>query len=108
MADEAGAACCGICLLCGFGALSTWCNMNAFGGRGGRHTGCCGRCCNDSFNEDSMDRWDKDRAELRETAQPEGTAPMAIPPSGPAPGRPSESEPINPTVAPGISETHLK
>ncbi|KAJ7253062.1 hypothetical protein B0H12DRAFT_602972 [Mycena haematopus] len=82
-ADEAGAVCCGICLLCGFGALSNWCNTGSCGGRGGRHiAGCCGSCCDRSFNDDSMDRWDKDKAKLRtEKAQPEPTEPMSLPAS---------------------------
>ncbi|KAJ7625057.1 hypothetical protein DFH06DRAFT_96979 [Mycena polygramma] len=82
--DDAAAACCGICCLCGFGALSSWCNTSAFGaGRGGgSQPGCCGSCCNKSFNEDSMDKWDKDRAELRaENQQPEASRPMSIPSS---------------------------
>ncbi|KAJ7075113.1 hypothetical protein B0H15DRAFT_867908 [Mycena belliarum] len=78
--EEAGAACCGICCLCGFSALSSWCNMGSYGGRGGRRlNGCCGSCCNDSFNEDSMDRWDKDKANLRtETSQPAPSESMKI------------------------------
>jgi len=94
--DDAGAACCGICLLCGFGALGSWCNGQAFGGRGG--AGCCGSCCKKSFDEDSMDRWDKDKAKLRtEKAQPDATEPMLIRSStDPSPA----SEHANPIAAP--------
>ncbi|KAJ7151462.1 hypothetical protein C8R43DRAFT_1005282 [Mycena crocata] len=100
--DEAGAACCGICCLCGFSALSSWCNLNAYGGRGGRNlSGCCGSCCNNSFNEDSMDRWDKDKAALRtEKSEPAPTEPMTVPPmSMPVPQHtgsppPSTSPPV--------------
>ncbi|KAJ6613566.1 hypothetical protein B0H10DRAFT_2436371 [Mycena sp. CBHHK59/15] len=80
--EDIGAACCGLCCLCGFSALSTWCDQNAFGGRGGRGTGCCGSCCSKSFNEDSMDKWDKDKARLRtEKSQPAPSEPMRIPAS---------------------------
>ncbi|KAJ6463917.1 hypothetical protein C8R45DRAFT_503348 [Mycena sanguinolenta] len=104
MADEAGAACCGICftersfvVLCGFGALSNWCNTGSCGGRGGRHIrGCCGWCCDRSFNDDSMDKWDKDKAELRtEQAQPPPTEPMST-----AASEPLLSESTNPMTAP--------
>ncbi|KAJ6588377.1 hypothetical protein B0H19DRAFT_1248047 [Mycena capillaripes] len=96
--EDAAAACCGLCCLCGTGALGTWCNMNAFGGRGGRSVGCCGSCCNKSFNEDSMDKWEKDRANLREKSQPAPTEPMTIP-SSTEPSPASESS-TNPMVAP--------
>ncbi|KAJ7865262.1 hypothetical protein B0H13DRAFT_2670955 [Mycena leptocephala] len=101
-ADEAGAACCGICCLCGFSALSSWCNGTAFGNRGGRNiAGCCGPCCNRSFNEDSMDRWDKDKAKLRtEMSQPSPSEPMAIPSSTEHPP-PSATYPI---VAPASGD----
>ncbi|KAJ7756951.1 hypothetical protein B0H16DRAFT_1721423 [Mycena metata] len=79
--DEIGACCCGLCLLCGVGVLSTWCN-GGVRGRGGR--GC--PCFNQSSNEDSMDRWDKDKAKLRtETSQPGLTGPMTIASSHPEP-----------------------
>ncbi|KAF7366689.1 hypothetical protein MSAN_00927000 [Mycena sanguinolenta] len=93
-ADEAGAACCGLCLLCGFGALSNWCNTGSCSGRGGRHiAGCCGWCCDRSFDED---KWERDKAELRtEQAQPAPTEPMSL-----ASSEPLLSEPTNPMMAP--------
>ncbi|KAJ7130228.1 hypothetical protein C8R44DRAFT_731783 [Mycena epipterygia] len=102
--DDAAAACCGLCCFCGFGALESWCDLNAYGGRGGRHiTGCCGSCCNRSFNEDSMDRWDKDKAQLREKpadSQPEPSPPMSIPapPSSTEPS-PASANPTSPPAA---------
>ncbi|KAJ6591054.1 hypothetical protein DFH09DRAFT_1073816 [Mycena vulgaris] len=80
--EDVGAACCGICCICGFSALENWCNLNAYGGRGGRGiNGCCGSCCNKSFNDDSMDKWDKDREQIREKSQPAPSEPMKIPSS---------------------------
>ncbi|KAK7042429.1 hypothetical protein R3P38DRAFT_316227 [Favolaschia claudopus] len=103
--EDAAGACCGICLLCGFGALTNWCNTTACGGRGGSggpSTGCCGSCCSKSFNEDSMDRWDKDRAEIRETKpaeeQPTPTEPMSISNSGPGP----ENGKVEPGAHPAV------
>ncbi|KAJ7481537.1 hypothetical protein FB451DRAFT_1394185 [Mycena latifolia] len=93
--EEAGAACCGICCLCGFSAISSWCDQTAYGGRGGRRiNGCCGSCCNKSFNEDSMDRWDQDKAKLRtEKSQPGPSEPMKIP--EPSSAEPSEPSPLS-------------
>ncbi|CAK5278346.1 unnamed protein product [Mycena citricolor] len=92
-ADDVAGACCGLCCLCGYGGLATWCNGAGLGGRGGR--GCCGSCCGRSFNDDSMDRWDKDMARLRtdkpETSQPAAASPMALPrQSTERPGSPVE------------------
>ncbi|KAJ7178010.1 hypothetical protein C8R46DRAFT_1212733 [Mycena filopes] len=88
--DDVAAACCGICCVCGFGALASWCNGGAVG-RGGRTVNCC-PCFGESFNEDSMDRWDKDKAELREkTSQPGPSDPMSIPSSHPEPSPTSET-----------------
>ncbi|KAJ7216634.1 hypothetical protein GGX14DRAFT_442251 [Mycena pura] len=86
--EDAAAACCGICCLCGFSALASWCNGNAYGARGGRTAGCCGPCCSKSFNEDSMDKWEKDLVKLRTepggaTEQPVPSQPMTVPSSTP-------------------------
>nr|GAT45369.1 predicted protein [Mycena chlorophos] len=64
MADDLGAACCGVFALCGFAALATWCN--GIMPRGGC---CCGSCCTRSLNEDSWEKeLAKDRAHLRDSA----------------------------------------
>ncbi|KAJ7628453.1 hypothetical protein FB45DRAFT_1004060 [Roridomyces roridus] len=97
--DEVAAACCGLCCLCSYAGLNTWCNQSALGGRGGRGVaGCCGSCCNKSFNEDSMDKWDKDRAELRQ-AEPKATEPMTIPSASAAPASEGEKEKTTPPEA---------
>ncbi|KAJ7028723.1 hypothetical protein C8F04DRAFT_1398774 [Mycena alexandri] len=89
--DEVGACCCGCCVLLGFSALSTWCNGGVRGGGSRGLAGCC-PCFNQSFNEDSMDRWDKDKAKLRtETSQPGLSGPMTIPLSHPEPSPTSET-----------------
>ncbi|KAJ7291217.1 hypothetical protein C8J57DRAFT_1271842 [Mycena rebaudengoi] len=81
MSEDAAGACCGLCCVGAFSALASWCNLNPYGirGNGGSSTGCCGSCCSKSFNEDSMDKWDKDRAALRvEKSQPTASEPMKI------------------------------
>ncbi|KAJ6570902.1 hypothetical protein DFH09DRAFT_1362528 [Mycena vulgaris] len=79
--EEAGAACCGLCAICGFSALSNWCNLHAYGGNS-KINGCCGSCCNKSFNDDSTDKWANDKAQARtERSQPAPSEPMKIPSS---------------------------
>jgi len=61
MDNDAGDSIAGGCCLCITGALQAYCNTKAFGGNGccgsGNTTaGCCGSCCDDSFNEDSFDK----------------------------------------------------
>ncbi|THU97623.1 hypothetical protein K435DRAFT_796328 [Dendrothele bispora CBS 962.96] len=57
-AGDAGAACCGLCCVGLFGALSSFCSTKAFGtmGCGGSSgQGCCGSCCKESFDADNFD-----------------------------------------------------
>ncbi|KAJ7161094.1 hypothetical protein C8R46DRAFT_1106507 [Mycena filopes] len=90
---EAGAGCCGIVL---FSALAPWCNTKAFGsGDSNRLAGCCGSCCNKSFNEDSADAWAKPQPE---TTQPKASEPMSIP-SAPASTDPAATNPTAPAAA---------
>ncbi|KAF7319491.1 hypothetical protein HMN09_00287900 [Mycena chlorophos] len=109
MADDLGAACCGVFALCGFAALATWCN--GIMPRGGC---CCGSCCTRSLNEDSWEKeLAKDRAHLRdsavldkdkipksesENAQPAPVEPMAVP----LPDRTHE-DPARPDAGPKIA-----
>ncbi|KAJ7258054.1 hypothetical protein B0H12DRAFT_1322647 [Mycena haematopus] len=77
-ANEAEAAA-GICAICVISAFQPWCNTKAFGGNSGNHlAGCCGSCCNKSFNEDSLDKWDKERPEKTNSQQPGPSAPMEV------------------------------
>ncbi|EEB95972.1 hypothetical protein MPER_04975 [Moniliophthora perniciosa FA553] len=64
MADTAGgdcaALCCGACCLGIFSALAQWCNTpEPYGIRGcgccDNPKGCCGSCCDRSFNDDNFD-----------------------------------------------------
>ncbi|KAJ6492846.1 hypothetical protein C8R47DRAFT_423751 [Mycena vitilis] len=81
---EATGGCCA--LLC-FSALEPWCNTKAYGGSdGNRLAGCCGPCCNKSFNEDSAETWAKDNHEAEKT-QPGPSEPMKIP--APPPKQPA-------------------
>ncbi|KAJ7735920.1 hypothetical protein B0H16DRAFT_1574735 [Mycena metata] len=87
---EAGAGCCGIIL---FSALEPWCNTKTYGASdGNRLAGCCGSCCNKSFNEDSTDTWAKPSSQP-ETTQPQPSKTMSIP----APSQ--TADPIPPTAA---------
>ncbi|KAK7461104.1 hypothetical protein VKT23_009031 [Stygiomarasmius scandens] len=57
-AGDAGAACCGLCCVGIFGALSSYCSTVSLGaiGCGGKSgTGCCGSCCKESFDADNFD-----------------------------------------------------
>ncbi|KAF8196294.1 hypothetical protein K438DRAFT_1760458 [Mycena galopus ATCC 62051] len=77
-AAEADAGCCGCCAICIYSALEPWCNTKAFGGGDSNHqAGCCGWCCNKSFNEDSMDKWDK-APQKENTQQPGPSEPMKM------------------------------
>ncbi|KAJ7055276.1 hypothetical protein C8F01DRAFT_463892, partial [Mycena amicta] len=75
---EAG-GCCAIVL---YSALGPWCDTKAFGSGGSnRQAGCCGSCCNKSFNEDSTDKWDLKKEGEEEKTQPAPTQPMSISPA---------------------------
>ncbi|KAJ7832290.1 hypothetical protein B0H13DRAFT_1654265, partial [Mycena leptocephala] len=75
--------------------LEPWCNTKAYGGSGGNHiAGCCGSCCNKSFNEDSMDKWDKAGVQT-EKSQPGPSEPMKIP-------APSSTEPPASATSPTV------
>ncbi|KAF8842828.1 hypothetical protein BDN67DRAFT_965251, partial [Paxillus ammoniavirescens] len=85
-ADAGIFACCCICITT---ALQTWCNLHAFGANvrccGGQQ-GCCGCCCDSSFNEDDFDeRMKKERARKERDnnepvdSQPAPTQGMSVP-----------------------------
>ncbi|EDR10278.1 uncharacterized protein LACBIDRAFT_317006 [Laccaria bicolor S238N-H82] len=80
MSDGAGACagvCCTFCCLGGEAGLATWCNTQTFGAGGcpccrNHVNGCCGSCCNDSFDEDAFDK--KVRKDLENTRDPNAPA----------------------------------
>ncbi|TFL03867.1 hypothetical protein BDV98DRAFT_563197 [Pterulicium gracile] len=67
---ECCASCCGLCAIFTSTSLGVWCNQNAFGSRGcGGNRGCCGSCCDESFDEDVFDR--ELRKDMAKTQAPE-------------------------------------
>ncbi|KAF7308118.1 hypothetical protein MKEN_01174400 [Mycena kentingensis (nom. inval.)] len=82
---EAGAGAGGCCAICFYSIFAPFCDTKAYGsGDSNDVAGCCGSCCNKSFNEDSADQWAKDKGEEGSGAsekQPEPTAQMAVPAS---------------------------
>ncbi|KAG8216042.1 hypothetical protein J3R82DRAFT_8039 [Butyriboletus roseoflavus] len=76
-ADAGIAACCG---LCAYSALANWCIIHPFGADvrcGGGPRGCCGSCCDSSFNEDNFDeRMKKEQARNGANAEPVGSQPV--------------------------------
>ncbi|KAM5533008.1 hypothetical protein V8D89_013350, partial [Ganoderma adspersum] len=53
--DSIWTSCCGVCCVACTGALESWCFTKSYGSGGsGRQAGCCGSCCNKSFDEDEF------------------------------------------------------
>ncbi|KAH7882950.1 hypothetical protein F5I97DRAFT_153857 [Phlebopus sp. FC_14] len=89
MASDVEASVCGCCALFITSSLEAWCNLHAFGADikccGGQR-GCCGRCCDSSFDKDDFDeRIKKHQERQRENhdipvaAQPLPTPKMIVP-----------------------------
>ncbi|KAH7928330.1 hypothetical protein BV22DRAFT_1030820 [Leucogyrophana mollusca] len=66
-----GALCGGCCLVLG-SALTTWCNLNAFGANVNccSQRGCCGCCCQSSFDDDNFDEQMKREMERTQQDRP--------------------------------------
>ncbi|KAK0205406.1 hypothetical protein DFS33DRAFT_1383315 [Desarmillaria ectypa] len=84
MADGGGdicaSICCGLCCVACSSALSNWCMLKSYGSGSGTSTsGCCGSCCDKSFNEDSFD--EQVRRDMEATRDPN------------APTRPEQMQP---------------
>ncbi|SJL10515.1 uncharacterized protein ARMOST_13901 [Armillaria ostoyae] len=64
----------------GSSALSNWCMLNSYGSDSGTSTsGCCGSCCDKSFNEDSFD--EQVRSDLEATRDPNAPRPEQMQPA---------------------------
>ncbi|TFK31501.1 hypothetical protein BDQ12DRAFT_129184 [Crucibulum laeve] len=86
MSDACGGCCiefCGLFCVAGTGMLGNWCDTTTYGVDGccnRNHSGCCGSCCSDSFNEDAFDKQvQKDMEHTRD--------PNAPPPQQPGPSQ---------------------
>jgi len=86
MADSGGADVGGICGLIIFSALNPWCNTHAFGANGccnsNSTAGCCGSCCNKSFDEDRFDEQmeeDSKKSKTNKDQPPIPTEGMSVP-----------------------------
>ncbi|KAF8128705.1 hypothetical protein EV363DRAFT_1221404 [Boletus edulis] len=77
-ADAAG--CCGLCV---YSALEAWCILHPFGARccGSGPRGCCGSCCDNSFNEDNFDEQLK-KAQAKNSANTEPVDSQPTPSQG--------------------------
>ncbi|KAF7297465.1 hypothetical protein MIND_00980200 [Mycena indigotica] len=84
-AAEAGAGAGGCCAVVFYTIFAPFCNTKSWGSGGSNGVaGCCGSCCNRSFNEDSMDKWDGIKRDGEgqggeKQTQPGPTAAMAMP-----------------------------
>jgi len=78
MSDVCLADLCGFCCICCSASLTSYCNTKNAGADGccGRssYAGCCGGCCNESFNEDSFDQQVK-----KDLARTKADPPLAQP-----------------------------
>ncbi|KIY70225.1 hypothetical protein CYLTODRAFT_419956 [Cylindrobasidium torrendii FP15055 ss-10] len=52
---EGGSVVGGLCAIFCISNLAVWCNTKSYGDGGNSTAGCCGPCCNKSFDEDGFD-----------------------------------------------------
>ncbi|KAF9045245.1 hypothetical protein BJ165DRAFT_1404466 [Panaeolus papilionaceus] len=98
MSDGALADCCEywslihdhVSALCGFGALTNWCTTGTWGSGGSNNTaGCCGSCCNKSFDDDAFE--EQVAKDMEKTRDPSAVVQSEQPTSSPAMGAPGSS-----------------